>query len=157
MRRLLALLLLAVAAAAIAGSGIDVRPLDAAGVQALLKPPARGERIVMLWSLDCVYCEPNMRALARLQRAHPGKIELVTVATDDVARERDAVASRLAAAGMRGYAAYAYAAAAPAQLNFLMDPQWGGELPRTLVVGANGSRAAISGELTATQLRHLHP
>lgn len=157
MRHLLALLVLALAATAFAAGPITVKPLDASDVPTLLKPPARGERIIMLWSLDCVYCEPNMRALAKLQRAHSGKVDMITVSTDDIGRDHRNIASRLAAAGMRGYAAYAYAAATPARLNFLIDRSWGGELPRTLVIRADGTRTAISGALTATQLQRLRP
>lgn len=156
MRRPWLCLLLVFGVAAVAATP-KVLPLDRTGVAALVKPPAHGERIVMLWSLDCAYCEPNMQALARLQRAHPRQIELVTVATDDVAVAARLIAARLAAAGMQGYPARAYAAAAPAQLNFLIDPDWGGELPRTLVIRTNGQRTALSGELSAAQLQALAP
>lgn len=149
--------LLLASGAAMAGDGIRLAPLSPAGVAALLRPPPHGERIIMLWSLDCVYCEPNMQALARLQRAHPRQVELVTVDTDNIARHRGSIEARLRAAGMQGYDAYAYAAAAPAQLNFLLDPQWGGELPRTLVIRANGPRTAVSGELSPAQIERLLP
>lgn len=111
----------------------------------------------MLWALECVYCEPNMRALAKLQKRYPRQIQLITVDTDDIRTARAAIAKRLAAAGMRGYPARAYAALAPARLNYLIDPTWGGETPRTLVIRADGTRIAVSGELTATQLRGLEP
>src|SRR6185312_8000558 len=41
--------------------------LTASEVSALVKPAARGERIIALWALDCAYCEPNLAALAKLQ------------------------------------------------------------------------------------------
>lgn len=137
--------------------GVKVEPLTASEVPALLAPPAHGERIIMLWSLDCVYCEPNMQALAKLQRARPKRIQLITVATDDVANAQQAIAARLKAAGMQSYPARAYATAATAQMNFLIDPTWGGETPRTLVIRSNGERIAVSGALTPAQLRQLQP
>ena len=155
MRRLLTIVLVTVAATAFAG-GIAIKPLGPGDVAALLKPPARGERIVMVWSLDCVYCEPNMQALAKLQRAHPQHIRLVTVATDSVA-QRARIADRLEAAGMQDYPARAYTEPSPARINFLIDPNWGGELPRTIVIRADGSRTAISGELTEKQLAQIAP
>ena len=155
MRHLLTILLLTVAATAFAG-GFAIEPLGANDVAALLKPPARGERIVMLWSLDCVYCEPNMQALAKLQRAHPRHIRLVTVATDSIA-QRARIAGRLEAAGMQGYPTRAYTESSPARINFLIDPTWGGELPRTIVIRAGGSRTAISGELTEKQMAQIAP
>jgi len=146
-----ALLLLALPAFAHAGT---LAPLSAADVPALLKPPAHGVRILAIWSLDCAYCEANMQALAQLQRTHPHDVELVTVATDSIAQGA-AVEARLMAAQMDGYPARAYAEASPERLDFLIDPDWGGETPRTEIIRADGSRQGISGQLTATRLQKL--
>lgn len=135
---------------------IKVTPLTAADVPALLKAPVHGERIIMLWALDCVYCVPNMQALDKLQQAHPAKIKLLTVATDSISLH-DQIAKHLQVAGMQAYPARAYAEATPQRINFLIDPGWGGEMPRTLVIRADGSRLGISGELTAAQLRRITP
>ena len=151
-RRLLAIAAL-LPSLALAG---DLQPLSAADVPALLAPPAHGERLVALWALDCAYCEPNLHALARLQQAHPRDIELVTVATDSISA-REAIEARLRAAGMTAWPARAYADASPERLDFLLDPNWGGETPRVLVIRANGTRHGYSGELTAAQLRMLVP
>jgi hypothetical protein len=151
-KRRLAILLLAPALAT-AGS---LKPLAAADVPALLAPPAHGERLIALWALDCAYCEPNLQALARLQQAHPEAIELVTVATDDMTHEA-AIEKRLATAGMTAWPARAYADATRERLNYLLDPEWGGETPRVLVIRADGSRHGYSGELTTKQLQALTP
>lgn len=153
MRRLPLAALLALALPAFAHAG-TLTPLSAAGIPALLKPPAHGERIVALWALDCAYCESNLQALARLQQAQPHEIELVTVATDDVS-QRASIEQRLHHAGMDAYPARAYAAAAPEQLNFMIDPSWGGETPRVLVIRADGSHRGISGALMPAQLEQL--
>lgn len=134
----------------------SLKPLTAADVPALLAPPAHGERLIALWALDCAYCEPNLQALARLQQAHPQAIELVTVATDDMAHH-EAIEKRLHAAGMTAWPARAYADATPERLNYLLDPDWGGETPRVLVIRADGSRQGFSGELTPRQLQALAP
>ena len=152
MKRWLAILLLA---PALATAG-PLKPLAAADVPALLAPPAHGERLIALWALDCAYCEPNLQALARLQQAHPQAIELITVATDDMAH-RDAIEKRLQAAGVSAWPARAYADASPERLNYLIDPDWGGETPRVLVIRADGSRQGFSGELTPKQLQALAP
>ena len=133
-----------------------LQPLSAAEVPALVKPPAHGERIIALWALDCAYCEPNLAALVKLQRAHPRDVQLVLVATDGPG-QREAVAARLAQMGMTGYPARLYAEPNPERINYLIDPDWGGETPRTLVIRADGTRVAISGELTPTQLQRIEP
>lgn len=151
MKRLLLAFALLLPAIALAGS---LQPLTAAGVSALLQPPAHGERIIALWALDCAYCEPNLEALATLQRAHPREIELLTVTTDSIA-QGEAIEARLRSMRMTGYPARAYAEASPERINFLLDPDWGGETPRVLVIRADGSRLGISGALTPAQLQRL--
>lgn len=151
MKRLLLAFALCLPTLACAAS---LQPLTAADVPALLQAPAHGERIIALWALDCAYCEPNLQALAKLQRAHPKEIELVTVATDG-SELHDAVAARLRSMKMDVYPARAYAEASPERINFLIDPNWGGETPRVLVIRADGSRIGISGALTPAQLRKI--
>jgi len=155
MRRALVLLLLCCALPVFARAA-PLEPLSAADVPALVKPPARGERIIALWALDCAYCEPNLAALVKLQRAHPHDIRLVLVATDGPAM-RGTVAARLEHMHMTDYPARLYAEPNPERIDFLIDPDWGGETPRTLVIRADGTRVAVSGELTPAQLRKIEP
>lgn len=155
MRRLFVMLLLCCALPVFARAA-PLALLSAADVPALVKPPARGERIIALWALDCAYCEPNLAALAKLQRAYPHDVQLVLVATDGPAM-RDAVAARLEKMHMTDYPARLYAEANPERINYLIDPDWGGETPRTLAIRADGTRVAISGELTPAQLQKVEP
>jgi hypothetical protein len=151
MRRVLSLLFFALPLVAQAAAPTV---LSATDVAALVKPPAHGDRIIALWALDCAYCEANLQALAKLQKAHPHDIDLVTVATDNIA-QANAIEQRLQAAGVADYPARAYADAEPDRINYLIDPTWGGETPRVLVIRADGSRVGISGALTAGQLAKL--
>lgn len=134
----------------------SLQPLSAADVPGLLQPPAHGQRIIALWALDCAYCEPNLKALATLQHQHRDTIELVTVTTDSITQHA-AIQTRLQAIGMGEFPARAYAEASPERINFLLDPTWGGETPRVLIIRADGSGVGISGELTPTQLRKILP
>lgn len=151
MKRLLFALACLLPALALAGS---LQPLSAADVPSLLKPPAHGERIIALWSLDCAYCEPNLEALATLQRAHPHDIELLVVTTDSI-EQREAIEARLRQMKLADYPARAYAEASPERINFLLDPNWGGETPRVLAIHADGSRLGISGALTPALMQKL--
>ncbi|MEO7067888.1 MAG: hypothetical protein ABI114_13315 [Rhodanobacter sp.] len=135
-------------------SAETLQPLAAADVAALLLPPAHGERIIAIWALDCAYCEPNLTAVAALQRAHPKQVELVTVTTDSIT-QRAAIEARLKEMKMTAYPARAYTEASPERTNFMLDPKWGGETPRVLVIRADGSRFGISGALTPTQMKKL--
>ena len=151
MKRLVLIVALLFPVLAMAGT---LQPLAAGDIAALLKPPTHGERIIALWALDCAYCEPNLEALAKLQRAHPRDIELVIVTTDSIERRR-AIEARLQHMKVDGLPNRAYAEAMPERLNFLLDPTWGGETPRVLVIRADGSRLGISGGLTPAQMRKI--
>lgn len=153
MRRLICALLWTLPFAAQAAAPIALKAED---VPSLLKPPAHGARVLALWSLDCAYCESNLQALMKLQRAHPREIELIAVATDSVA-QKDALAHRLRAAGVDSLPSRAYADETPDRINYLIDPDWGGELPRTLIIRANGTRTGISGQLTPDRLASVVP
>lgn len=141
-------------AAATPSPSASVLALSARDIPALVQAPSHGARLIALWSLDCTYCEPNLQALAALQRAHPKDFELVTVATDSI-EQHAAILTRLRQAGVATYPARAYAEATPDRLNFLLDPRWGGETPRVLMIRADGTRVGVSGELTAKQLKKL--
>ena len=132
----------------------SLQVLRAQDIAPLVQAPAHGARLIALWSLDCTYCEPNLEALAALQRARPQDFELVTVATDSI-EQRAAIMARLRQAGVATYPARAYAEATPDRLNFLLDPKWGGETPRVLLIRADGTRVGVSGELTPAQLKKL--
>jgi len=147
-RRALLAVLLMLPLAAQAGAPVALKAED---VPALLKPPAHGVRVLALWGLDCAYCESNLQALMKLQRAHPREIELIAVATDSV-QQSVALEQRLHAAGVDTLPSRAYADAMPERINYLIDPDWGGELPRTLIIRADGSRSGISGQLTPAKL-----
>jgi hypothetical protein len=150
MKRFVLLLSFFLALPAFAGS---LQPLDAAGVPALVKPPAHGVRVVALWALDCAYCEENLSALAKL--AGSGKsIEFIAVATDPVSQS-DAIRARLHTAALDKVDARAYTDVTPDRINYLIDPEWGGETPRTLVIRADGSRKAYSGALDAKRLAEI--
>jgi iron complex outermembrane receptor protein len=135
-------------------SAASLQALGAKDVPALLQPPARGARLIAIWALDCAYCEPNLQALAALQRAHPRDLQLVTLTTDPIG-QRAAIEARLRQAGVADYPARAYADATPERINFLLDPNWGGETPRVLLIRADGTHLGISGELTPRQLQKL--
>jgi hypothetical protein len=132
----------------------SLQPLTAAEVPALLRAPAHGERIIALWALDCAYCEPNLDLLDKLQRSKPDDVELIIVATDSI-EQREAIEARLRQMKMDVHPIWAYAEASPERINFLLDPQWGGETPRVLVIRADGSRLGISGALTPAQMKEL--
>lgn len=132
-----------------------LKPLSEDGIAKLLAPPEQGKRIVALWALYCIYCGPDMAALARLQASHPEQIQLVTVATDDIGKRRADIGKRLRHMHMANYPAYAYTTASPTRMNYRIAPDWGGALPYTIVIAADGSRTAYIGKLDKAALQRI--
>jgi len=144
---------LSLAAAAMPAFAGVPQPLGAEDVAALMAAPAKGTRLVAIWSLDCAYCEQNLSTVRAYQRAH-SDVDLVFVATDPVSQST-ALEARLKAAKLDEVPSRAYAESTPDRLNFLIDPAWGGETPRTLVIKADGTRRAYSGALDLPRLEKL--
>ncbi|HEY4292881.1 hypothetical protein [Luteibacter sp.] len=128
-------------------------PLNTTDVDALVAKPAKGTRIIALWALDCAYCEQNLKALADWQRKH-ADVDLVFVATDPMSQSVT-LEARLKAAHVDTVPSRAYAESTPDRINFLIDPAWGGETPRTMVIKSDGTRRALSGALTTARISKL--
>ncbi|HET7268175.1 MAG TPA: hypothetical protein VFJ15_08705 [Oleiagrimonas sp.] len=146
MRPWLCAVVLLVAAPAMAG---QVQPLTTGDVATLLKPPSQGVKVIEFWALDCAYCEANMKAVAALETAR-----VILVATDNIAHAA-ALNKRLADMGVSHLPARAYAGASRQRLDYLIDPNWGGITPRTLVIHADGTRRSAVGALTPQRLQTL--
>lgn len=149
-RTVCALLFAVLASPAWAATPQPLRPTD---VATLVAPPTQGTRVIALWSLDCAYCEQNLAALLAYHRTHPDT-DLVFVATDTI-DQATALTARLKAAKLDAVPSRAYADATPDRINYLIDPNWGGETPRTIAIRADGSRKAISGALDAARVVKL--
>lgn len=142
-----ACLFIALAAAAVRADALEL--LDATRAAALTQTST--PRIVALWSLDCAYCDGNLRKLAALARERT--FDFVAVATDAPERRAD-VEARLASLALGDAATWLYGEASPERLNYRIDADWGGELPRTIIIGA-GERLGLSGALTDAQIDRL--
>jgi thiol-disulfide isomerase/thioredoxin len=117
---------------------------------------AKGQpQVVMVWSLDCSYCEPSFAALAKAQR---GGLKVVTIATDS-ADDQEAVAlieKKLASAGLQAQA-WAFGPAPADQLRHAIDPKWRGEMPRSYWFDGKGQVRAYSGLITAERIATMLP
>lgn len=95
---------------------------------------------VVLWSYDCPHCKKNMRHFAQLARQYP-KLTIISIATEPASAE---LLRRLESTGLPGRR-YAYGNESPEALAHAIDPDWHGELPRTIVFDGKGGKVAFSG------------
>jgi thiol-disulfide isomerase/thioredoxin len=112
--------------------------------------------VVMVWSLDCDYCQASFNALADAKRN--SKLGVVTIATDRVDDTEAArlIRKKLGASGLHANA-WAFGAAPPEQLRYAIDPKWRGEMPRSYWFDARGEAVAHSGVITAEVVTKLLP
>lgn len=152
MRAALTLLAAGLLAAATAWAGEPIRLLDRQTARQLVDP-ARHARptIVALWSSDCPHCKKNLALFAQLAKTDQ-QLRLLTVAAEPAWDGLAAPLDRLDVPGER----YAYGDDAPEAVAYALDPNWRGELPRTLFFDGRGGRHAVSGQVDAHQVRtHL--
>jgi hypothetical protein len=144
MTRLLAALLLLLAVPAWAG---DITPFGRGSWQDLRAAHAGRPLIVHLWSLTCAPCLaelPHWRTLA-------GGADLVLVSTDSM-EQAPRLKSTLARAGLGGVESWAFADPFTERLRFEIDRRWHGELPRTLLIAADGTTQAMTGTVESGAL-----
>ncbi len=123
----------------------------------LLVDPSQHQQptLLTLWSLECAYCKKNLTQFGELLRQYPN-IQLLTLASEPATDEHAALLQKLALPGRH----FAYGNEAPEALAFTIDPNWRGELPRTLLFDGKGGRQALSGVIApqrALQLLGLEP
>lgn len=154
MKRSLALLG-ALALAAVAAAEPAIRPFGPDSYAQIAAAADGKPQVVMVWSLDCSYCEPSFAALAQAQRRG---LKVVTIATDPV-DDPEAVAlirRKLAKAGLQAET-WAFGAAPAEQLRHAIDPNWRGEMPRSYWFDGRGRVRAYSGLIDAARVAQMLP
>lgn len=111
--------------------------------------------VLVLWSLDCEYCQTSLRNLADKKR-RTKKLKIVTISTDMFADEQSLslMQDRLKQLNLTENA-WAFGSAPPEQLRYSIDPLWHGEMPRSYWFDAKGKARAVSGVLLPKQIDQL--
>ena len=107
--------------------------------------------IVHFWGVTCGPCLAELPRWGEFIGEKPG-VDVVMVAADPVVGERKAIAGVLAKAGCAAAESWMFADPFTDRLAYEVDPSWAGELPYTLLVGADGSVTAILGEVNFSEL-----
>jgi thiol-disulfide isomerase/thioredoxin len=158
MKRLLFTLLLAAAAhcnmAALAAE--KIHPFDSDSFSRIVASQKGRPFVVMVWSLDCDYCEASFDALARAQRQ--SGLKVITIATDRADDQEAArlIMKKLAQSGLKTEV-WAFGPAPAEQLRYAIDPKWRGEMPRSYWFDRQGRARAYSGLIGADTVTRFLP
>ena len=111
--------------------------------------------VVLVWSMDCEFCQHSLDVLSKARAANPG-FDIVTISTDPLS---DAALSQMVKKRLSGIDlladAWSFGGLAPERLRYAIDPRWRGEKPRSYWYDAQGQRVAYSGVITPAVIEKM--
>ncbi len=100
--------------------------------------------IIHFWGMTCGPCIVEMPNWGRLLAERPD-MRLVLIAADPLPQSPERLNDTLQRAGLGHTESWAFADRFYERLRYEIDPAWSGELPRTLLVAADGNTTALPG------------
>ena len=132
--------------AAPASAAAELLPLEMNGWPALRRTLAGRRAIVHLWGLSCAPCIDELsRWAAFIARQPQARVVMIEVEPADPARILATLRRAGIALGVSAGHHYAVQGFPDERWRYSIDPSWGGELPRTLLLEAAGAMRAFSG------------
>jgi thiol-disulfide isomerase/thioredoxin len=116
--------------------------LETNGVAQVRARYAHTPLIVHIWGLTCGPCLEELPRWGELKKQHP-EMNLVLIQADEA--PIDAVGSALDRAGLGGVESWSVPSELDEFARARIDPTWSGEMPRTLLIAANGSVTTLRG------------
>ncbi|SPA02889.1 conserved hypothetical protein, putative exported protein [Cupriavidus taiwanensis] len=101
--------------------------------------------VLVVWSLDCVYCKRNFDAIDKLRARHPD-LRVVTLSTDSA--EASPQVRQVLERVRLTRNAWVFGHEPQERLRYAVDPDWMGEMPRTYFYRADGQRQSVSGVIS---------
>ena len=137
-------------------AGNVLQPFEPASLQRIVEQHKGKPFVLIVWSLDCTYCQTSMEHLVQAKRDNKA-LTIVTLATDSAADAQAAemIRKRLIKLQLADNA-WAFGSAARDKLNYALDPKWHGEKPRSYWFSAQGERVAYSGVLDPSVIKKLY-
>jgi thiol-disulfide isomerase/thioredoxin len=140
-------------------AGVSLRAADANPIPfergswaKLLAEHAGQPTIIHFWGITCGPCIVEMPKWGKLLAERPD-MHLVLVAADPLPQSPDLVNGAVQRAKLDGAESWSFADRFYERLRFEIDPAWSGELPRTLLIAADGSRTVLPGVADPSAVR----
>lgn len=108
--------------------------------------------VIHFWGLTCAPCLVELPLWGKLSAERPD-LRLVMLAADPVQQDSARVNATLAKAGLGGAESWNFADRFYERLRYEIDPAWAGELPRTVMIAADGTITVLPGVADLAQVR----
>lgn len=134
-----------------------IQPFEPDSLARIVKSQRGKPFILVVWSLDCAYCQASLSTLMQEKRTRKN-VNIVTLATDSMTDPQvlAQIKKKLKTCGMETDA-WAFGSASPEKLRYAVDPKWHGEMPRSYWFNSKGEREAYSGVITAEIIAKFMP
>jgi thiol-disulfide isomerase/thioredoxin len=132
-----------------ATTSAGIKPFVATSMQHILSARQGKPFILGVWSLSCTHCRDDIALLSSMSQRHP-ELDLVFIAADspDEAEAAAQIINRFSFGIMEHWI---FADDFIEKLQYNIDKQWHGELPRTYFYNASHQMRAFSGKLDAVE------
>jgi thiol-disulfide isomerase/thioredoxin len=151
MRRVLVLALV-LAVAAVGGAWAGTLSFERGSWQRLLAAHAGKPTVIHFWGLTCAPCLVELPAWGKLQASRPD-LNLVLVAADPVPQAPERLQATLARAGLDRSESWSFTDSFHERLRYEIDPEWSGELPRTVMIDRAGKATVLPGVADLARVR----
>lgn len=122
----------------------ELTPFGRGSWQKLLNAHAGHPTIVHFWGVTCGPCKVELPLLGAFVRDHQG-VDVVTISADLVPDLPAATRSMLQKSGLGSAENWIFDDGFVERLRFEIDPSWQGDIPRTLLIAADGVITTIEG------------
>jgi thiol-disulfide isomerase/thioredoxin len=136
---------------AMADAATEIKPFERGSWQAIRQAHAGRPTLVHFWGVTCGPCKVELPQLGKFAKSHPG-VDVVMIDADLVPNTPAAVKAMVTQAGLASAESWAFGDAFTERLRYEIDPKWQGDIPRTVLIGKDGSAKTIEGSAEAADL-----
>jgi thiol-disulfide isomerase/thioredoxin len=129
----------------------QLKPFGRGSWQEVLRSHAGRATIVHFWGVTCGPCKVELPLLGEFMRDHSA-IDVVTISADLVPDLPDATRSMLEKSGLASAENWIFGDGFVERLRFEIDPDWQGDIPRTMLISKEGTITTIEGSAKMTDL-----
>ena len=151
-RLLLALIIVIVSMGAAPAAETPLKPFVRGSWKEMLRAHAGRPTLVHFWGVTCGPCKLELPLLGRFMKQHPD-LGVVMISADLVPNLDSATRGRLDKAGLASAENWIFNDGFVERLRFEIDPSWQGDIPRTVLIAADGTATTIEGSVEIPELQ----